>query len=119
MKTLLLNLGATAFLVSLALFTYDHFVVRPSLQIGVVDIAEVYRLKEREFTDLVTKTGAESDRQKALAMAEQFAKVLPIALDELSQECGCLVLLKAAVPATTPRTIDMTTALKLKIGITQ
>ncbi len=119
MKILLLNLGVTAFVISLTLFAYDRFVIRPSLQIGVVDIAEVYRLKEHEFTDLVTKTGAESDRQKALAMAEQFAKALPIALDELSQECGCLVLLKAAVPARTPHTIDMTAILKHKIGIAQ
>ena len=117
MKTFLLYFSLTAAVVLLAIFVYDHFVIRPSLRIGVVDIAEVYRLKEREFADLVTKTGAEADRQKAFAMAEQFAKALPLALEELPQECNCLVLVKTAVPARTPHTIDMTALLKHKLGI--
>ena len=79
---------------------------------------EVYRLKEKEFTDLVTKAGAsETDKDKAMAGAEAFARALPQALEELPQECGCLVLLRNAIAATTPAMIDLTPALKRKVGL--
>jgi hypothetical protein len=117
MKIILINIGVTIFIIALSLIAYDHLVLRPSLQIGIVDVAEIYRLKEREFTDLVTKTGSDADRQKALLMADQFAKALPAALEELPKECDCLVLLKTAVPARAPNTMDMTAVLKQKIGM--
>ena len=69
-------------------------------------------------TDLVTKAGAsESDKDKAMAGAEAFARALPQALEELPQECGCLVLLRNAIAANTPATIDLTPALKRKVGL--
>jgi hypothetical protein len=41
-------------------------VLRPALVIGVVDVAEVYRAKEAEFTQILTKASSEEERQKAL-----------------------------------------------------
>ena len=91
----------TLFVVAASLAAYDRWVLRPALVIGVVDVAEVYRAKEAEFTQILTKTlsqpHSEEDRQKALSMAKTFAQRLPAALDELPRECGCLVLLKTAV----------------------
>ncbi len=93
--------------------------LRAALVIGVVDVAEVYRAKEAEFTQILTKTlsqpSSEEDRQKALAMARTFAQRLPAALDELPRECGCLVLLKTAVAGPTPNTVDLTAQLRRKV----
>jgi hypothetical protein len=86
------------------------------LLIGVVDVADVYRAKEAEFTQILTKASSEDDRQKALFMARSFAQRLPLALEELPRECGCLVVLKAAVAGATPNTVDLTAALRRKVS---
>lgn len=110
---------ATLFVVAASLAAYDRWVLRPALVVGVVDVAEVYRAKEAEFTQILTKTlsqpHSEEDRQKALSMAKAFAQRLPAALDELPRECGCLVLLKTAVAGPTPNTVDLTAQLRRKV----
>ena len=109
----------TLFVVAASLAAYDRWVLRPALVIGVVDVAEVYRAKEAEFTQILTKTlsqpSSEEARQNALAMARAFAQRLPAALDELPRECGCLVLLKTAVAGSTPSTVDLTPQLRRKV----
>nr|MBL8409742.1 hypothetical protein [Dechloromonas sp.] len=106
----------TLLVVSAALTTYDRFVLRPALVIGTVDVAEVYRAKEAEFTQILTKASSEDDRQKALFMARSFAQRLPLALEELPRECNCLVVLKAAVAGPTPNTVDLTAVLRRKVS---
>ena len=106
----------TLFVVAASLAAYDRLVLRPALVIGVVDVAEVYRAKEAEFTQILTKTSSEEDRQKALLMARAFAQRLPAALDELPRECNCLVVLKTAIAGATPNTIDLTASLRRKVA---
>lgn len=118
MKLIVANALVSVFVVAIGLAAYHHYVRAPRDRIGVIDVTEVYRLKEKEFTDLVTRVGAsESDKDRAMAGAEAFARALPQALEELPQECGCLVLLRNAIAATTPATIDLTPALKRKVGL--
>lgn len=109
----------TLVVVAASLAAYDRWVLRPALVIGVVDVAEVYRAKEAEFTQILTRTlsqpYSEEDRQKALSLARAFAQRLPAALDELPRECGCLVLLKTAVAGPTPNTVDLTAQLRRKV----
>lgn len=116
MKAIALNALVAACLVLSGIALYDRLVLRPALRIGVVDLSEVYRTKEAEFTQLLTKTGTEEERQKALAMARSFSQRLPAALDELPRECGCLVILKTAV-AGAPHSIDLTPALRRKVEL--
>ena len=105
----------TLFLVAGALLVYDRAVVRPAQRVGMVDVAEVYRQKEAEFTLLLTKSSSEDDRQRALLMARAFAQRLPAALEELPRDCGCLVVLKSAVAGPTPHTVDLTAQLRKKV----
>ena len=111
----LVQLVLTLLVVAAALLFYDRSVVRPAQRIGVVDVAEVYRQKEAEFTQLLTRTPAEEDRQKALLMARAFAQRLPAALEELPRDCGCLVVLKSAVAGPTPQMVELTAALRRKL----
>lgn len=110
----------TLFVVAASLTAYDRLILRPALVIGVVDVAEVYRAKEAEFTQILTKAlsqpPSEEDRQKALVMARAFAQRLPLALDELPRECNCLVILRTAVAGPTPNTIDLTAQLRRKVA---
>ncbi len=114
MKAIAANAAVAAVLVAAGLALYDRLVLRPALVIGVVDLSEVYRAKEAEFTQLLTRTGSDAERDKALAMARSFSQRLPTALDELPRECGCLVVLKTAV-AGAPRSLDLTPALRRKV----
>ena len=115
MKALLLNAVLALLIVLGTLAIYDRMVVRPSQLVGVVDVAEVYRQKEAEFTLILTKAGSEGEREKAFAMARNFSQRLPLALEELPRDCGCLVVLKSAVAGPTPRTVDLTAHLRRKV----
>jgi hypothetical protein len=115
MKAVLLHGVVSLVSVAAALAAYDHWVVRPALRVGIVDVGEVYRQKEAEFTLILTKAVSDDERQKAMAMARVFAQRLPRALDELPRDCGCLVVLKSAVAGATPRTVDLTAHLKHKV----
>ena len=115
MKALLLNAAFALLIVFGTLAAYDQMVVRPAQRVGVVDVGEVYRQKEAEFTQILTKAGSEGEREKAFAMARTFSQRLPLALEELPLECGCLVVLKSAVAGSTPRTVDLTAQLRRKV----
>ena len=56
------------------LLAYDRLVVRPAQVIGVVDVAEIYRLKEAEFAALMTRGNSDADRQQAMNLATSFAR---------------------------------------------
>jgi hypothetical protein len=105
----------TLIVAAASLLAYDRWVLRPALVIGVVDVAEVYRAKEAQFTRILTQAHGEEDRQQALSLARAFAQRLPAALDELPRECGCLVMLRTAVAAATPNTLDLTPRLRSKV----
>ena len=112
---ILVSAVLSVLIVAAGLALYDHTVIRPALVIGMVDVAEVYRAKETEFTQLLTRTTLEEDRQKALLMARTFAQRLPVALEELPRDCSCLVILKSAVAGPTPHTLDLTPLLRRKV----
>jgi hypothetical protein len=106
---------ATLIVVALALTVYDHWIAGPNLRIGVVDLNAVYREKESEFTRRVTEAHTDAERDQAMQAARTFAQRLPLALEALSDECQCLVLLSSAVvtPAT-PDVPDLTPQLRRK-----
>ena len=95
--------------------TYDRLVARPAQRVGVVDVGEVYRQKEAEFTLILTTAASDGEREQAFALAKSFSRRLPLALEELPRDCGCLVVLKSAVAGPTPRTVDLTAQLKRKV----
>ena len=115
MRTLLPNAAVSLVIVLGTLAAYDRLVVRPAQLVGVVDVGEVYRQKEAEFTLILTKAGSQGERDQAFAMAKNFSRRLPLALEELPRDCGCLVVLKSAVAGPTPRTVDLTALLHRKV----
>jgi hypothetical protein len=115
LKSLLLNAVTACAIVLAALAAYDRFVVRPAQLIGVVDVAEVYRQKEAEFTLILTRAASDGQREQAMSMARSFSQRLPLALEELPRDCDCLVVLKTAIAAPAPRTVDLTAHLRRKV----
>lgn len=115
LKSLLLNAVMACAIVLAALAGYHRFMVWPAQLIGVVDVAEVYRQKEAEFTLILTRAASDGEREQAMRMARSFAQRLPLALEELPRDCGCLVVLKTAIAAPAPRTLDLTAHLRRKV----
>lgn len=117
-KTVVVSLAVSAACVSASLYLYHERVVRPGRFIGVVDVAQIMRDKEREATASLTKAGVtEADRQQAMLDFTQFAKDLPKALSELTEICGCRVFLRTAVVGDAPDTVDLTDSVRAKLGI--
>lgn len=116
MKALALHGLVSALLVAFALAAYDRWIMRPALRVGVVDIGEVYREKEAEFTLILTKAATDEERQRAMTLARVFSHRLPLALDDLPRECNCLVIMRSAIAGRTANTVDLTAHLKSKVG---
>ena len=71
-----------------------HFWVLPTVlpRVAVVDIATLYREREEAFTRMVSGDQVtDLDRARALDMAERFARELPLALAQLSEDCACTI----------------------------
>ena len=117
MKQALLGGAVSVLVTACGLLAYDRLVVRPSQLIGVVDVAEIYRLKEAEFAALMTRSNSDADRQQAMDLATSFARRLPGALEELPADCRCLVVLKSALAGRTANTLDLTARLKTKVDV--
>jgi hypothetical protein len=115
MKHLAISVALSALITATGLLAYDRFIMRPAQVIGVVDVAEVYRLKEAEFAALITASKSDEERQKALNLASAFARRLPVAMGELPGDCRCLVVLRSAIAGRTPNTRDLTALLKTKV----
>lgn len=114
MKALARHAVATLLAIALALALYHRFAVLPLSTVGVVDVAEVYRDKEAEFMRLLTDSRTEQGREQAIGMAQMFSQRLPVAMAELAQECGCLVMPKASFIGA-PNHLDLTPALRRKV----
>jgi hypothetical protein len=86
-------------IVATIFFAYHLIIIRPTIpRFAVVDIAEIYRAKEKEFSNTIADPNAtDMDRKKAIDNAQRFAKDLQTLIDKLPKECGCIVLNKAAV----------------------
>ena len=110
-----MSVSVSVLVTACGLLAYDRLVVRPAQVIGVVDVAEIYRLKEAEFAALMTRSNSDADRQQAMDLATRFARRLPRALEELPADCRCLVVLKSALAGPTAHTLDLTTLLKDKV----
>ena len=110
-----LSVALSTLLATCGLVAYDRLVVRPGRLVGIVDVSEVYRMKETEFAALLAASKTDDERQRALDLASAFAKRLPAALDELPSDCRCLVVLKSAVAGASDNTLDLTPLLKAKL----
>jgi len=118
MKALLLHALLSLLIVSLALVAYDRLVRRPAARIGLIDVGELVRLKDNRVLDVLTKAAAtDEDKKTALAFGARFTTVFPAALEQISEECGCLVLARSAVAGSPPNAFDLTPMLKQKVGL--
>lgn len=115
---LALNGAITLVTVIAVVMAYHYLVAVPSKQkIAVVDIADVLSLKQLEVTVEASKPGVtDAQRGESFELIGKFAKEMETAIAEIQQECGCLLLVKAAVVKASSSE-DMTSVLKQRLGM--
>ena len=107
-------------LVTLALLTGYAYWFAPAQApaLAVLDVGELYRLKESEVTAaLLKQTLSEDERAAALKRAAQFGKDVSALIESLPEECRCLVLARGAVIGAAPVLPDLTASVRQRLGL--
>ena len=85
---------------------------------GTLDVAELYRLKEAQVAAvLVKRESGDAERILALQRATIFGAELGKLIDTLPEECGCLVLMRGAVLGSGAQLVDLTPAVRQRLGL--
>ena len=85
---------------------------------GTLDVAELYRLKEAQVAAvLVKRDSGDAERILAIQRAVIFGAELSKLIDTLPEECGCLVLVRGAVLGSGAQLVDLTPAVRLRLGL--
>ena len=89
-----------------------------SPRLAVLDVAEIYRLKEREIAAVLLKHDAsESDRLNALQRASEFGNQITSVIEKLPTECSCLILARGAIAGSGTSLPDLTPIARQRLGL--
>jgi len=84
----------------------------------VINLSAVYREKDADFAERITRAGTDAEREHVLAAARDFSHRLPVAIElKVAHECRCIALISDAVVTPSPRAIDLTPSLRRKVGL--
>ena len=87
-------------------------------QIAVLDVGELYRLKETQVAALLVKRDTtDADRALALQRASTFGLEVTSLIQSLPEECRCLILARGAVVGPAPQLPDLTPELRRRLGL--
>ena len=107
-------LVSAAFLVAYALW----FAPSRAPQFAVLDVGELYRLKETQVaTVLVKRDATDEDRAMALKRASAFGTEVTDLIQSLPEECRCLILARGAVVGPAPLLPDLTPEVRRRLGL--
>jgi hypothetical protein len=118
-RTAALLMGINA-LVSAALIAVVHVWLVPERRpaMAVLDVAELYRLKELQVGALLIKRDAsDEERAGALRRAAVFGTEVSTLLEALPSECRCIVLARGAVIGSEPLLRDLTPDARRRLGL--
>ena len=114
---LLLALNAVVTFALLSAYAY-WFAPARAPALAVLDVGELYRLKESEVTATLLKQNlSEDERATALKRTAQFGKDVSLLLESLPEECRCLVLARGAVIGAAPLLPDLTASVRQRLGL--
>lgn len=101
--------------VGVMLGAYHHVFTKTDTGFAVVDIAAIVKAREAQFTALLSRPNVgDAERMQAYHLVSKIGPEIEGAINELQQECGCVILVKSAVIAGAP---DRTGRLMDKLGI--
>jgi hypothetical protein len=87
-------------------------------RLAVLDVAELYRLKEIQVAALLVKRGAsEDDRTATLERVHGFGAEVTRLIEALPQECRCLILARGALVGPDTQLPDLTPGVRQRLGL--
>lgn len=87
-------------------------------QLAVLDVGELYRLKETQVAALLVKRDTtDADRTLALQRASAFGLEVTSLIQSLPEECRCLILARGAVVGPAPQLHDLTPEVRRRLGL--
>lgn len=117
-KSNLLGLWVLMVITTLCLLAVYHLNFKSPSVLGTVDIAAVVKIKEQQFTELLSRSNTtDADRQAAYSLVNSIGPDIERALDIVQKKCGCTLVVKNAVLAGSAN--DYTDVLKEQLGMTK
>ncbi len=87
-------------------------------RMAVLDVAELYRLKEHELTSALMKPDAkEAERADALKRAHAFGTDVSTLIAQLPTECDCMIVARGAVVGSPKNLRDLTPLVRQRLGL--
>ena len=118
-RTVALLLFANLLLSACIVGAYAHwFAPSTSPALAVLDVGELYRLKETQVAKVLVKLDAtHEDRALALQRASAFGLEMTNLIQSLPEECHCLILARGAVVGPAPLLPDLTPEVRRRLGL--
>ena len=118
-KAVLVMLLANAALSAALVLGYAQWIAPGQApRLAVLDVGELYRLKEMQVTAVLTKRDAgEEERSGALKAAGTFGADVTNLLRALPEDCRCLVLARGAVIGNPQGLQDLTPDVRRRLGL--
>jgi hypothetical protein len=87
-------------------------------RLAVLDVGEIYRLKEAQVTTVLVKREAtDEERATALKRAGAFGFEMTHLLESLPAECRCLILARGALVGPASDLPDLTPEVRRRLGL--
>lgn len=115
MTTFVTHVLASIVVSAAMLGIYDRTIAKPARTMAVVDTVAVFRMEEERLTDLLAKDGSPEQRARIANRARRFASDFPQALEQITIDCGCVVVERSALVGTPPHVTDLTPQLKRRM----
>jgi len=118
-RTVILLITTNALLSAVVVFVYALWIAPPKApQLAVLDIGELYRLKESQVSAVLMKRDAtDEDRALALKRASAFGMEITTLLRSLPEECRCLILARGAIVGPTAHLPDLTPDVRRRLEL--
>lgn len=101
---------------TVTLAAYHLWLAKPTAGFAVLDLASVVKIKETEFTTLLSRPNvSDEDRKAAYLIVRRIGPAIERAVDRLQKECRCTIVVKSAVIAGPAE--DLTPRLKAMLGM--
>lgn len=91
---------------------------QPLPRLAVLDVAELYRLKETQVAALIVRRDAtDEERLTALKRAHAFGAEMSAMIQALPEECRCLVFARGALVSHENLLTDLTPEVRRRLGL--
>ena len=119
LKTFTLLIVANVLLSALVVLAYAlWFAPAAAPRLAVLNVGELYRLKETQVAKVLVKLDAtQEDRALALQRASAFGLEMTNLIHSLPEECHCLILARGAVVGPGPLLPDLTPEVRRRLGL--